>query len=354
MTAFESLPAELALEIFSLCIPQYPECVHSAITSPARLTQICRHWRDIVLSGPSLWRAIRLRFRNVTPIVISKQIAKLHAFLARSGSCPIVIHLEGNQGFAESNKLLEAVMQYSSRWEYLSLDVDRDILEHILAAAPFPALRSLELLGKGSTMDDLPRIDLSSETAPLLRAISFCDISCTSATSLPWTNLTTLNLVHKTARECVQLLAFATSVVSARFSLRRGVGPTQLGNPEPVPHIVHPNLRTLVLDTLYFWVSEVPPEDVFSMMTLPRLRRLQVFDSILDRTYPGAPDPDSGVQRIVRFLARSECELEELRLQSHSSRLTIPLEEYTETFAGTTVRHVAQMEGYTFGWMGWS
>ncbi|KAJ7149603.1 hypothetical protein C8R46DRAFT_862664, partial [Mycena filopes] len=53
------LPTEIICEIFLRFLPIYP--LRPPLTgpgSPTVLTQVCRAWRAIALSTPSLWRAI--------------------------------------------------------------------------------------------------------------------------------------------------------------------------------------------------------------------------------------------------------------------------------------------------------
>ncbi|KAJ6464386.1 hypothetical protein C8R45DRAFT_785759, partial [Mycena sanguinolenta] len=56
-----TLPTEIITEIFIRVPPPYPGTAWlSGPLSPTPLTQICREWRQIALSIPSLWRAINL------------------------------------------------------------------------------------------------------------------------------------------------------------------------------------------------------------------------------------------------------------------------------------------------------
>ncbi|KAJ7648651.1 hypothetical protein DFH06DRAFT_916910, partial [Mycena polygramma] len=54
-----TLPNEIVSEIFFHFLPVYPLCPpFVGIRSPTILTHICRHWREIALSAPILWRAM--------------------------------------------------------------------------------------------------------------------------------------------------------------------------------------------------------------------------------------------------------------------------------------------------------
>ncbi|KAJ7174044.1 hypothetical protein C8R43DRAFT_976983 [Mycena crocata] len=54
------LPLELSSDIFLRCIADFP--VPSADAAPLVFLNVCRAWRDIALSTPALWTAIRVQF----------------------------------------------------------------------------------------------------------------------------------------------------------------------------------------------------------------------------------------------------------------------------------------------------
>ncbi|KAJ7244348.1 hypothetical protein C8J57DRAFT_1015246, partial [Mycena rebaudengoi] len=51
-----TLPLEVVSKIFLQFVPVYPDVAPAiGFLSPARLGQICRQWRGIAFSTPSLW-----------------------------------------------------------------------------------------------------------------------------------------------------------------------------------------------------------------------------------------------------------------------------------------------------------
>ncbi|KAJ7088210.1 hypothetical protein C8R43DRAFT_939231, partial [Mycena crocata] len=51
-----TVPNELVSDIFLQFLPAYPDCPSmSGLFSPTLLTHICRKWREIALTTPSLW-----------------------------------------------------------------------------------------------------------------------------------------------------------------------------------------------------------------------------------------------------------------------------------------------------------
>ncbi|KAK7022331.1 hypothetical protein R3P38DRAFT_1116629 [Favolaschia claudopus] len=77
------LPLEISSEIFILCLPERPEV--KPTLSPLLFLQICRSWRDIALSTPSLWSRIYCgRLAGVAA-------HNLHLWLSRAKTLPLTI-----------------------------------------------------------------------------------------------------------------------------------------------------------------------------------------------------------------------------------------------------------------------
>ncbi|KAJ7875869.1 hypothetical protein B0H14DRAFT_43874 [Mycena olivaceomarginata] len=77
------LPHEMLAEIFYNFLPIYPMCSGLVgLQSPTLLSHVCRRWRNIALSLPRLWRAIKLDIvREPHP----QQLDLLRTWLGRSG-----------------------------------------------------------------------------------------------------------------------------------------------------------------------------------------------------------------------------------------------------------------------------
>ncbi|KAJ7741178.1 hypothetical protein DFH07DRAFT_701329, partial [Mycena maculata] len=59
--------------------------------SPAHLARICRAWRTVALSTPTLWSAIELRLDNADSLEHRLQLLK--TWLTHSRGCPLSIAL---------------------------------------------------------------------------------------------------------------------------------------------------------------------------------------------------------------------------------------------------------------------
>ncbi|KAF8146307.1 hypothetical protein K438DRAFT_1990938 [Mycena galopus ATCC 62051] len=82
-----TLPPEIVGEIFTNWLPSYPDCPPPrGSLSPLFLGQICRQWRTIAFSTPSLWRAIRVELmRGHSEKELAAELELLKTWLKRSG-----------------------------------------------------------------------------------------------------------------------------------------------------------------------------------------------------------------------------------------------------------------------------
>ncbi|KAJ7700321.1 hypothetical protein B0H17DRAFT_251208 [Mycena rosella] len=141
-----TLPNEIVSEIFVHFLPVYPQ--RSPLIgprSPALLAQICRKWRDIALSTPALWRAVRLTLKKKRRL--EQQLRLLESYLEHSGSCRLSIELWSNSGDAHSPTrelpFRQTLARHHARWEHLKLYTSTHSLSSI--EGPLPLLRCLQI-----------------------------------------------------------------------------------------------------------------------------------------------------------------------------------------------------------------
>ncbi|KIK63429.1 hypothetical protein GYMLUDRAFT_95525 [Collybiopsis luxurians FD-317 M1] len=152
------LPAEILSEIFVLCTNPRPtiderddRCVLYPKPSdyPCRLSQVCRRWRDIAKSMPSLWSCISLP--HYTPVAQTKYAGIVQRALELSRQSPLYLTLSisafGNREQTHKKKIVEAVagtlddlMTQISRWRYFDFCAYAYCAE--LPATSFPAIPS--------------------------------------------------------------------------------------------------------------------------------------------------------------------------------------------------------------------
>ena len=162
-------------EVFSL-IPDYhskDDTDDSLIT----LTHVCRGWRNIFISRPSLWT--RFDFRNVD---------KTRTYVQRSKSFPLNIYLEDNDDDATFRDAFSLVVPHLHRLKSLTILANNlsDTLQNFYS--PAPLLKEL-VIDIGSN-DRIPGGALFNGDLSSLRKLRLCGIT----TNLPWRNLANLQI----------------------------------------------------------------------------------------------------------------------------------------------------------------
>ncbi|KAH9965174.1 hypothetical protein BC827DRAFT_833967 [Russula dissimulans] len=157
------------------------------------VTHVCRHWRQVALSNPNLWRTI----------VFDLGAEWAEEMLARSKAAPISYHRSLSfQPRIPRRKTLDdevVLREHLSHIRQLTLSGDADFLAPALRAltTPAPNLESLELLWHGLRSRQscvlLPS-DIFSHQAPKLRHIAL--VGC----SIPWDSSVFRDLTHLDVR----------------------------------------------------------------------------------------------------------------------------------------------------------
>jgi hypothetical protein len=305
-----SLPNEIISEIFLNFLPIYPRhAPATGILSPTSLGQVCRQWRDIAFSTPTLWRAISLSV-NDEDIDLSEKLILLEIWLGRSRSYPLSIKLEDNWTYSPGSTLvpfMKTIAKHCARLEHLKISAY--FYENMrLFAWDMPLLRSFKLhLNDGLDIGAAP-IGLFDQ-APSLRAIILEDISSDiSGTFSPWRQLTTLILEGIEPHLCAGILNRTFHLVHCTIGLWHFHRPvdTNLAIILPLRH-----LESLVLRDMYSMTGFI------DTLTLPALKKLEVPQEFLGQ---------NPVETLLSFISRSGCRLEELGI----IRSTIPNATYLQ------------------------
>jgi hypothetical protein len=290
------LPAELLSQIFShYCNHGYSK-EESRSTSfrkhPFTLAQVCRRWREVVLSTPAIWSKFRVEFDDYN---MERCAAMTHAWLSKSGTCPLSLALEGRvyevptQG---RHPMVDAIIPYCDRIKSLDLNIDAQILFAFMSKEGiFPVLQSIKINIPHSYGPDPPNTWRALENAPALRRVYFHNINHPKTAKLPWIQLTHLffgNSVPIEPRKCLDLLQQCPNLESCVF-LRIRV--TSL-NPSFVhTQVLHSSLRSLQVR------ARLNLSTFFDCLTLPALRDIHV-------AY------DLGHPQFISLLERSRCRIE--------------------------------------------
>ncbi|KAF7359267.1 hypothetical protein MSAN_01269000 [Mycena sanguinolenta] len=257
-------------------------------TAPLIFGEISRHWRAIALSTPRLWNSI---FLNCKDDKVRDNIALCDTWLKRSGSLPLSIrfrrpyHSTGGpapRAFHEWQDLIMTILPYARRWRLLDLD-DVPLASSDVFCGLSDSLPVLEAL----SIDCGSAVKLSSglcarlRSAPKLRLFHFTSIgtSVNEWQTLPWSQLTHIDVGGCSAYDCLYILSVAATAVACRFSIERD-------STSEHPPVSHSALQTLKI--YGYRILEL----IWNNLTCPRLSTLEI-------------ETGSSFHDIPSFLARS-------------------------------------------------
>ncbi|KAJ7201147.1 hypothetical protein GGX14DRAFT_659311 [Mycena pura] len=293
------LPTEIVSEIFVHVLPPYPICPPLAgKSSPTQLTHVCRHWREIALSTPSLWRAI-----TIPPESSDQDVVQ--TWLRRSGSCPLSLHMDKplKLTFWSAIRVPEVIVTHRARWEYLSLYLWNQCSDLLEIIGPMPLLREMKL-DVGRDWDRWHCTHSTTVTvfceAPHLRSMTFVEHTFPSI-GFPWSQLTSLSLLWIDVNDCSELLQQTVNLVHCK------VCPF-----DTVDDAIERDLRLPRLESLELVQYDGP--DVMEFLgtfIVPALLCLQVPED-------DEHDLDHFCHSLSAFIAKVGCKLQELRITSDS------------------------------------
>ena len=171
---FDKLPTELLVEIF------HHARTHSILDAyeakypyPIALAQVCRHWRNVALSAPTLWTDIRVMNSDTEETRNAP-----HIYLERSKTCPIFLTWFSNPDQSHNNirgVINDLIIPGAERWQRITLlTEDNETADASLTAMEsldFPFLQDVEI--SCMLVEMSPRNATFCRSAPLLRRCRF-------------------------------------------------------------------------------------------------------------------------------------------------------------------------------------
>lgn len=138
------LPLEIAQTIFASCLDDGPFHPRKA---PLLLTMVCREWRRVVLSTPTLWNDLHI------PVVPSAHIIPtLRAWLDYSRPLPVDYAVDFRHSYislSSQNSYMKMMCAHAQRWRnvYVGLNYEQsmDTLARLLKPGSLPNLREIRL-----------------------------------------------------------------------------------------------------------------------------------------------------------------------------------------------------------------
>jgi hypothetical protein len=261
-----TLPNEITSEIFMHCLPSSAYFFPSTLNphnAPVLLLHICKAWRSVAISTPSLWVDLQLTLNRLPRSFFEAENLEIFLadWLARVGACPLSVHLCGFLPNAEDGQrfMTTNLDRLSSHIQALTLTTPvSHYPEHSLR---FPRLRDLALGYHGE--EDLVGLEESPiqtfSAAPQLRKLSLFSDAAPSHLAIPWETLEAFTSEELSAQECADVLRLAPSLVTATF-----LEPLD----SEVPSISHINLKSLEIDHI--------GDSLLQSLTCPALHELKI------------------------------------------------------------------------------
>lgn len=256
------------------------------------LGQVCRSWRNAILSFPRVWSFIRITDEDIQPSNVKYAITEL---LRRSKDAPLFLEARVSDDQA-STFIIKALVRHSSRWCEATIRLPSDQLPHLNSVkGRLPALVNLTLL---VDIDDddagpRPRFDLDAfKVAPALRSVvSWHDME-ELPISLPWSQLTLYDGWQQQEGAHLRILRLLTNV--ERCDLADNSGELIPADDRPTP-ILLPRLRS------FKFTHEI---ELLNHLTLPALDYLEIL--------AGADSTEPSMNPLVSLIARSSCSITSL------------------------------------------
>ncbi|KAJ7633669.1 hypothetical protein DFH06DRAFT_1303404 [Mycena polygramma] len=277
-----TLPPEILSGIFVECVPtQEPRARPSPVTPPLSLAQVCHYWRGIALSTCELWSCVNLFLGGLggdgelEKFANDKALALLETWFARAKGRLLSVKIR-SRTTRVPKAVLYLVAAASGRLHTLDLDLypeDFVFFGGNCGLSSFPSLRRLSVSSPW-VYDPLP-IFGNTQSLSELRADKMSSISHM------YPLLTSLELGEISTEKLVDIVTHCPSLSHLKVVVTE---------PDDIPdaEISAPHLRSLSLHGYGL-----------DFLTLPGLRRLEVWDDLCD---------------LEEFLGRSSCVLEHLTL----------------------------------------
>ncbi|KAJ7498647.1 hypothetical protein FB451DRAFT_1548470 [Mycena latifolia] len=306
-----TLPVEITVEIFSLCLPSIRELREDGRSIAKRLESqaptvflgVCRTWRDIALGTPTLWATFALRFKPIAYEVASDPVAVeefIDMWLGRAALRPLSIIFRGNDpdNVFTLIRIRDIIHRYAPRLEYIELNMPQcDISELGLGSVAFPLLQRAAIADPFEPEPDSSNPIHIYSNAPQLRDLILLNDSLLSFYTPPSLQL----MKFEGAIMNLELFIMAPNLTEVRCSLE-GL------DPHPTSTISHFHLQSLTVLKTSFSEDVI---DVLPHLTLPALQFLHIS---------AMKDPPISTDSLFSFLTRSSPPLRTLSARvSHSS-----------------------------------
>ncbi|KAJ7625649.1 hypothetical protein FB45DRAFT_70155, partial [Roridomyces roridus] len=266
------LPAELVSLIFTF----FPtdNVLNTSPAGPWNYSAVCKHWRSIALSLPSLWKDIYIDFggkSHLEDVGVQGSMARLEAQMEHSAQAPLYIEFSSfSEGDADTLEreydILDILQRHCSRWETLRMVGPKVLLDFLDIREKLPLLRAvhLRIFSEGFDEEDVGTLRIF-EMCPKLRTATVNPgrLGTPSSVFLPSDQLVRYRASNLMARH-LGTLRLASSLVDCVLNIHEDSEPLS-----PNPHRIQlPCLRRLSVST----------DQILDHLDAPDLQELYCFD----------------------------------------------------------------------------
>ncbi|KAJ7167930.1 hypothetical protein C8R46DRAFT_1094547 [Mycena filopes] len=287
LSALRRFPNEILLEIFQYTVN--PTAEEASSRAPWLVSQVCGHWRSVVVASPYLWRHI------LCPDSWDRGSKDKSMLLQIQRVQGAPVSMQFPSGHPPLDSALALCLGTSSQWEDLTIGYDLFVAS-ALTNLDFPTLKTLTLIHRDYGVRQFPS---QPHSLPILEHLVLHGRGELRGLLLPWSQLRKCDLAYL---QSADVLGVLSQLRNADVSVLTGHG-----NNDP-----HPATRSLIRSLTITHPTQNFLRDVLDALSSPALEKLTLQD---DDAVPQGPCGSLG-ERIARFLVRSACSLTDLYLDN--------------------------------------
>ncbi|KAJ7459437.1 hypothetical protein B0H11DRAFT_171458 [Mycena galericulata] len=302
-----TLPVEITTEIFLRCLPDSISSSGKKYRTPLDeppnlLTRVCRDWRAIAISTPSLWSHVHLEFGGNdglrTGYIDSWWISRIETWLSRAQTQPLSIIISNLNHLEPHEALVGLLDSHYLRWRDLTLKLPFSRFYDFPTHESLPMLVRLNL--EAHRIPPVIHTPITAfQHARILDSVYLGRGLLPSYFALSWGQISSLEVATMSAEDCLECLCCTPKVAKCVFEIQEPLISAALIS---VPPLLH--LRSLTL-------TGRGPTTIFPYTSMPALEELDLAGTLSAGDLLG----------VGFFVARSACQLRRLRLYYISEAL---------------------------------
>ncbi|PPQ65704.1 hypothetical protein CVT26_000321 [Gymnopilus dilepis] len=302
----DRLPVEVAVQIFEAYVSGFKSGKES--TPTLQLGAVCRLWRDIAWSTPSLWPYLFMKLSSdgrdfKTRVILAKD------WLSRAGQLPLTIRVLGYElndstpNLGQLEPLVDILNQYLSQWVDVTITLPRSLLARLNDSSC--ALSSIHMHRLAINANYTIRSNFTTEssiTYSLSKVAPKIFYSCSlhsDPITLNWANVTDVEMSLRVSQS-LHILRHAPRLVNCHFKICSYEYPSTPA--AAYRRVNHSSLQNLTMS----FSNDTSVRLFFYNVTLTAMQVLSLSNS-------GATHPAADV--LIAFFTKSSIDLKSLELK---------------------------------------